>query len=126
YTPERTADVVAAELRALLEPISTRRGLVLEFSFSKVRDGCRIDEQHPLVGAIRAAYSQVTGRPLPFCGNRIVADASIFEKEAGIPAAYHRPAGEGAHGDLESAPITELERVARAYLLTAWRYLSAD
>jgi di/tripeptidase len=53
----------------------------------------------------------------------MVADASIFEKVAGIPAVYHGPAGEGAHGDRESVPIAELERVARVYLLTAWRYL---
>jgi len=124
YAPERTADEAAAELRALLDPIAARRGLALELTFSKVRDGCRIDAEHPLARALRAAYAGVTGRQLPLCGNRVVADASIFANDAGIPAVYHGPAGEGAHGDRESVPIAELERAARVYLLAAWNYLN--
>jgi len=123
YSPEATAVEAEAELRRLLEPIAALHGLSLELTFSKVRDGCRIPEEHPLVSALQEAYEAETGRPLPFTGNKVVADASIFARDGGIPCLYHGLAGEGAHGNVEWIPESELERGARVYLRTLVNYL---
>lgn len=123
YAPDRTAEEVAEELRALLAPIADRHGLRLELTFTRVRDGFRVPEDEPIVLALRAAYRAETGRELPLTGIRIVADVPVFQKTAGIPAVYHGLAGEGAHGDVESIPESELLRGARIYLRTAAEYL---
>ncbi|HEU4752689.1 MAG TPA: M20/M25/M40 family metallo-hydrolase, partial [Armatimonadota bacterium] len=122
WAPERSAADVQRELGDLLAAVARRRGLDLEYTFSKVRDGCRIAEDHPLVRTLRQAYLDETGRALPFSGSRVVADASLFH-HAGIPCAYHGLAGEGAHGDVEWIPESELRRAARVYLRLAAAYL---
>jgi succinyl-diaminopimelate desuccinylase len=123
YGPEKTAEEVGAELQALLQPLADRHGLRLDFSFVRVRDGFRTADDHPLVRALRQGYEEETGRPLPLTGIKIVADAPVFEKVGGIPCLYHGLAGEGAHGDVESVPESELERGARVYLRTIVNYL---
>jgi acetylornithine deacetylase/succinyl-diaminopimelate desuccinylase-like protein len=123
YGPENTAEFAEGELRALLSPIAEKHGLDFEMTFEKVRDGFRIAPDHPLVRSLQQAYSDETGRELPITGIRIIADAPVFDKVGGIPCLYHGLAGEGAHGDLESVPESELERAARVYLRTAVNYL---
>jgi acetylornithine deacetylase/succinyl-diaminopimelate desuccinylase-like protein len=123
YGPDRTAAEVGAELRALLEPVAARHGLELAFTFTRVRDGFRVSPDHPLVAALQAAVTAESGAPLPLTGIKIVADAPVFQKTAGIPCLYHGPAGEGAHGDVESIAESELGRAARVYLRTLAAYL---
>ncbi len=65
----------------------------------------------------------MTGDDLPLTGSRVVADGSIFARH-GIPAVYHGPEGEGAHGDVERVPIAELERATKVYLYTLSEYWS--
>ncbi|MBI3910960.1 MAG: M20/M25/M40 family metallo-hydrolase [Armatimonadetes bacterium] len=126
YAPQRDADEVARELTDLAQRSAAQYGVTGELTFDKVRDGFQITPDHPLVQAVRDAYTAVTGRELPLTGNKVVADAGIFAREADIPAVYHGPAGEGAHGDVESVPIAELARAARVYVAAAWRFLGAE
>jgi acetylornithine deacetylase/succinyl-diaminopimelate desuccinylase-like protein len=123
WAPESSAEAAAAEMRAALEPIAAAHGLELEFRFEKIRDGFRISEEHPLVGTLRSAYQDETGRELPLTGIRIVADAPLFEKEGGIPCVYHGLESNGAHGDLEWVSEAELRRGARVYLRLMAAYL---
>jgi len=123
YSPEATAEETAAPLERMLRDVAERSGVELRFEIQLVREGCRVREDHPLVGALRSAYEAETGHPLPLSGSRVVADAGIFQKVGGIPCLYHGAAGEGAHGDLESVPEAELGRVARVYLRTIANYL---
>lgn len=118
YSPEMTADQAATELRDLLQPIADRHGLQLDFRFERVRDGFRTPADHPLVSALREAFTAETGAELPITGIKIVADAPVFAKVGGIPCLYHGLDGEGAHGDLESVAEAELGRAARVYLRT--------
>lgn len=126
YAPEVTAGEAEAELRALLEPVAAAGGVSLDFSFEKVRDGFHISAEHPLVGCLQEACAAETGHRLPVTGLQVVADAPVFQKEAGIPCLYHGPAGEGAHGDLEWITEAELGRAARVYLRTMASYLGVQ
>lgn len=125
YRPGLTAPSVEAELRMLLEPAAARGGMELELSFSRVRDGCLMDPEHPLATALQQACAEVMGAPLPLGGSRVVADAPLFAG-AGIPCYYHGIAGQGAHADEEWAPEDEIARVARVYACAAIRYCGAD
>lgn len=126
WAPESSAEAAGAELRALLEPVAARHGVELDFRFEKIRDGFRISEGHPLVGALRTAYQDETRRELPLTGIRIVADAPLFEKEGGISCVYHGLESHGAHGDLEWVTEAELERGARVYVRLMAGYLGLD
>ncbi|MCC2669933.1 MAG: deacylase [Armatimonadetes bacterium] len=123
YGPDGTAEESAAELRALLEPIAARHGLLFSLDFEKVRDGFRVPLDHPLVDALRGAFEAETGRALPITGIRIVADAPVFQKVGGIPCLYHGLEGHGAHGDVEWVAEAELLRGARVYLRMIAAYL---
>lgn len=124
FRPESTAEAVRGELEALLLPVAERHGLHMELDWSTVREGCRIDPEHPLPQAVRRAYQAETGQELPFSGLRTVADAPIFAR-AGIACVYHGLHGEGAHADLERIAEAELERGARRYLRLLAGYLGA-
>jgi acetylornithine deacetylase/succinyl-diaminopimelate desuccinylase-like protein len=117
WAPGHAVDEVEAELRELLAPLAAETGCDIELVFRLVRDTYRIDPGHPLVAALRGGYQDVTGEELPLIGMKVVADGAIFH-QSGIPTVYHGPVGEGAHADVESIEVAELERATKVYLRT--------
>ncbi len=115
WAPGRTFAEVQPELGELLAPIAAETGCTIDVDVRLVRDSYRIEPEHALVAAVRGAYEDVTGAELPLTGMKVVADGAIFHR-AGIPTAYHGPVGEGAHADIESIEVAELERATKVYL----------
>ena len=104
------------EFRELLARVAAETGCTIDLDLRLVREAYEIDPEHPLSLALRRGYADVTGVELPISGGKLVADAAFFNGECGIPAVYHGPAGSGAHGDVESVPVTELVRATTVYL----------
>lgn len=123
WAPERDPQQVEAEFRALLAPIAARTGTQITLDFRPVRDGFRLDPNEPIVRAVQSAYARVTGRPLPLGGTKTVGDVSMFVQSAGVPAVYHGPQGEGAHGDFERIHRDELVRATKVFICAAVEYL---
>jgi acetylornithine deacetylase len=123
YSPDSTLAVAQAELEDLAKRVEVDTGARVVVKVTPVRDGFRLAEDEPLVTTLRQAYTAVTGRDLPLTGIRMVGDAAIFTREGRIPAVYHGPGGQGAHADLESVAVADLERTARVYIRTAMDYL---
>ena len=117
WVPGNRFEDVEDDLRARLAAVAEQTGCAIALDLRLVRDAYRIDPGHPLVGAARDAYRDVTGEELPLIGMKVVADGAIFHK-AGIPTVYHGPVGTGAHADLESIEVVELVRATRVYLRT--------
>jgi acetylornithine deacetylase/succinyl-diaminopimelate desuccinylase-like protein len=115
WAPGNSFEAAEAELRDLLAPIAAETGCAIDLDFRLVRGAYRIDSEHPLVAATRGAYADVTGSELPLTGMKVVADGALFHA-AGIPTVYHGPVGEGAHADVESIEVAELERATKVYL----------
>ncbi|MFC4807953.1 M20/M25/M40 family metallo-hydrolase [Paenibacillus sp. GCM10023250] len=82
----------------------------------KVRDGYRIDKNHPAVLALVEAARKVRAIPLPMAGKKLVTDAGIFAKHLAIPTLCHGPDQSSAHADIEYVEIHELELTAKVYL----------
>jgi acetylornithine deacetylase/succinyl-diaminopimelate desuccinylase-like protein len=122
YAPEKRAADVEAELLAMAKQVEAETGATAHLNLMPVRDGFRVAEEEPLLGALRRSYSNVAGKELPLVGSRMVGDASLFINEGGIPALYHGPGGTGAHADVESVPVSELVRAAQVYIATALDY----
>ena len=120
WAPGSTFAEVDDELRSLLSPLADETGCDIDLDLRLVRDTYRIDSGHPLAEALRGAYRDVTGTELPLIGMKVVADGAIFHA-AGIPTVYHGPVGEGAHADVESIEVAELDRATRVYLRTLER-----
>jgi acetylornithine deacetylase len=116
WIPGNTLAAAEEEYRALLAPLAVETGCAIDLDLRLVRDAYEIDPGHPLVAALRAAYTDVTGAVLELTGVKVVADAAIFQAVGGIPTVYHGPVGEGAHADVESMDVDELVRATRVYL----------
>lgn len=116
WAPGNTIDAVRAELLALLDPLEAETGCTLELDLQLVREAYGIDPAHPLVGALRGAYEDVTGAELPLVGIKMVADGAVFQAVGGIPTVYHGPRGTGAHADVETMETAELVRAAKVYV----------
>jgi acetylornithine deacetylase/succinyl-diaminopimelate desuccinylase-like protein len=124
WAPGRRLGDVEREFRALLEPLGA--GCDVRLDLRLVRESYGIDPEHPLARALRAAYTDVTGAELPLVGAKLVADAAVWQAEAGIPTVYHGPQGTGAHADVESIEVAELVRATRVYLRLLERLWAAD
>ncbi len=116
WAPGNTLAEVDTEFRALLAPIAQETGCTIDLELLLVRDSYSIDPEHPLAVALQEGYRDVTGKALELTGVKVVADAAIFQGEAGIPTVYHGPSGTGAHADVEHMPVAELVRATQVYL----------
>ena len=116
WLPGNDFATVEADAHRLLAKVSAETGCAIELDLRLVREAYEIDPEHPLSRALRSGYADVVGAELPISGVKLVADAAFFHGDCGIPAVYHGPAGDGAHGDVESVPVSELERATKVYL----------
>jgi acetylornithine deacetylase/succinyl-diaminopimelate desuccinylase-like protein len=122
WMPGNTLEAVDAEYRELLARVSRDTGCQIDLDLKLVRGAYEIDESHPLLHALEAAYEQVTGIRLKRVGMKVVADGALFAG-AGIPTVYHGPVGSGAHADVEFMPVDELVRAANVYVALLDRLL---
>jgi acetylornithine deacetylase/succinyl-diaminopimelate desuccinylase-like protein len=123
WIPGNTLEAVEAEYRGLLERVAAETGCSFELDFKLVRGAYEIDEEHPLLQALQAAYLEVTGTTLEPTGAKVVADGALFAS-AGIPTVYHGPVGSGAHADVEYMTVDELVRAANVYVALLRRLLT--
>jgi succinyl-diaminopimelate desuccinylase len=118
WAPGNDLPSVEAEFRGLLDGVAAETGCTFDLDLRLVRHAYRIVPTHPLVGALREGYREVTGDELELTGVKVVADGAIFQEVGGIPTVYHGPVGTGAHADVETMPVAELVRATRVYLAT--------
>ena len=78
-----------------------------------VREPFEVDPGADVVGAVREAAAEVTGREPPVAGASYWADAA-FIAAAGIPTVMFGPGGEGAHAVEEWVSLADTEAVASA------------
>ncbi len=61
-------------------------------------EGCVVDENQPVLGALREAHREVAGRELESVALTGTTDARFFNIYGGIPATCYGPAGGNIHG----------------------------
>jgi acetylornithine deacetylase/succinyl-diaminopimelate desuccinylase-like protein len=113
---------VLADFRATLDEVAEETHTIITVELDLPGDAFKLDPNAPIIGAFEAAYTTVTGAPLPLGNKPFVDDASIIIDETGIPAITHGPAATGAHTLFEAVTLDELVRVARVYALTALNF----
>jgi acetylornithine deacetylase/succinyl-diaminopimelate desuccinylase-like protein len=123
WIPGNTLDAVEAEYRGLLARVADETGCEIDLDLKLVRGAYEIDEEHPLLHALEAAFLEVTGSELERVGMKVVADGAVFAA-AGIPTVYHGPVGSGAHADVEFMPVRELVRASEVYVALLRRLLA--
>ena len=117
-TPGRAA-AVQAEFAQLLAQLAAESGTQIALDFAVQGEALQINPAAAAVRAFQAAYTALTGAPLPFGDKPFVDDGNTFARLAGIPALTHGPAATGAHTLNERVAVDELVRVAQVYALTA-------
>ena len=123
--PGQAAAELAARVEALLAAvIAVDDRLSFQLDVLEVRPPTSTDPQHPLVTALAAATSALTGRPPVYGGVPGSTDGTILHAARGIPIVTCGP------GDIhiphhvdEWVSIDEIKLAARLYAVAAVRYL---
>lgn len=123
YAPERTFAGVENEIRGITEQVAAETGAEISVRVRKEGGGFRLDPKTRIVVALQEAYSDLHGRALPLVGTKIVTDACIFIREAGVPAVSYGPGLERAHADVEYIVLEDVVDATEVYLLTILKYL---
>ena len=109
--PGEDAATVAAELRAILEPIAASvPGFRYRLEPGLARDPWEADPASPAYGAILRQATEALGRPPVIRGERFWTDAQLLEA-AGIPSVLFGLDGGGAHAATEWVELASLHRV---------------
>ncbi|MFP6762752.1 MAG: M20/M25/M40 family metallo-hydrolase [Planctomycetaceae bacterium] len=126
WLPGDNSNAIRDEFFTLLREIAEQYGVQVDGEFMTAGEGFEIDPSSPLVSALQSAHTAVSGQPLPTGAKPFVDDGNRFVHRGGIPAVTHGPDAKGAHTVHEEVPISELERIARVYALTAIEFCNQE
>lgn len=110
---------VEREFRGLVEQLARDCSVQVDLDFLFIRDAFRLEPEGTLVGAFQEAYQALNGQPLPIGPKSFVDDGNSFYGLGNIPAITHGARSGGQHTVNEWVSISDLERVAVLYALTA-------
>lgn len=126
WLPGGDAGACRREFEQLLAETARDCGVQIDGEFIFVRDAFELPPADPLIPAFQAASQFVNGHELPAGAKPFVDDGNTFSAQAQVAAITHGPDATGAHTVHESAPVSELVRVARVYALTALGFCDAQ
>jgi acetylornithine deacetylase/succinyl-diaminopimelate desuccinylase-like protein len=113
---------VETQLRAVFDEIASATGTTIDVELCLMRDAFRLDQDHPFVASFQGAYTILTERRLPIGAKPFCDDGNSFWSLANVPAITHGPRAGGAHTLNEWVSISDLNRVAKVYALTALEF----
>jgi acetylornithine deacetylase/succinyl-diaminopimelate desuccinylase-like protein len=119
WLPGVSRTEVEHEFRGLVAELARQTGTIGDVDFIFIRDAFRLEVDQPLVAAFQTAYQALNGRPLATGAKSFCDDGNSFYGLAGVPAITHGPKAGGQHTLNEWVSITDLQRVAHLYALTA-------
>ena len=127
--PGETRDSAIAEIVATLDDIARQDpAFRYELDVDPLKDHIPAnitDDSSPIVQALQASITQVTGRAPEYFVAWAGATDGRFYRQAGIDTVGYGPGGENAHGANEAVQIDDLVTQARVYVETITRLLSA-
>lgn len=126
WLPGHTVEAVKKELEEFAADFLKEVGTSVEFSFQIIRDSFILPSDASLIGAFQDAYQTVTGTMLPTGNKPFADDGSGFWQIRKIPTITHGPRASGAHTMNEWVSISDLERVATVYALTAVNFCEGN
>ena len=127
--PGETRDSAVAEIVATLDGIASQDpAFRYELDVDPLKDHIPAnitDDSSPVVQALQASITQVTGQEPEYFVAWAGATDGRFYRQAGIDTVGYGPGGENAHGANEAVQIDDLVTQARVYVDTITRLLSA-
>ena len=117
--PGETPVLVESQLRSMIEGIASEDpGLRVAVRTTFSRPPFEVDEDEPIVEAVRRHAAAALGREPEVVGHSAWMDSAILAA-AGIPTVVFGPGGEGAHAAVEWVDLESVERCAEVYLAVA-------
>ncbi|HZT81749.1 MAG TPA: M20/M25/M40 family metallo-hydrolase, partial [Gemmataceae bacterium] len=126
WLPGLRREDVEAELRELFAGLARDTGAAVDVELVPIRDAFRLGERDPLAAAFQGVLAATAGKPLPVGAKPFCDDGNTFSARAGVAAITHGPQAGGAHTLEEWVSISDLERVALVYALTAAAYCDRE
>jgi succinyl-diaminopimelate desuccinylase len=122
WLPGRKRDEVEKAFRDLLREAAEQTGVTIDLDYVFIRDAFRLDPEHPAVRAFQTAHGRLSGQPLPTGPKPFCDDGNSFYGLRNVPAITHGARSGGQHTLNEWVSLTDLQRVACLYALTAVVY----
>lgn len=119
WLPGADVALVKQQFQEVLDAVGLRQGIAVNGKFNFLCDAFELDPGCSLLDKFQSAYQAATGQALPLGSKPFGDDGNAFSGLAGVPVITHGPNGQGAHTVDEIVPVSELERVALVYALTA-------
>lgn len=114
-----------ARVAAAAEQVSRSSGVEITPTVLVDRPPTTTARDEPIVAAVAAAHTEVTGQPPVFGGVPGTTDGTILWRDAAIPVVVYGPGGKWiAHSADEYVESDDLIRHARVYVAAALRFLS--
>lgn len=110
---------VEHEFRGLLDQLAKDTGVTVDLDFVFIRDAFDLEPDGKAVRAFQQAFQGLSGAPLPTGPKPFCDDGNSFYGLAKIPAITHGARSGGQHTLNEWISISDLERLAVVYALTA-------
>lgn len=113
---------VERQLRDLVDDTAKATGATMKLEMCLMKDAFLLDREHPFVASFQRSYQHIVGETLPIGAKPFCDDGNTFWSLAKISAITHGPRAGGAHTLNEWVSISDLQRVARLYALTALEF----
>ncbi|MDA8401143.1 MAG: M20/M25/M40 family metallo-hydrolase [Actinomycetota bacterium] len=121
YAVPHSLETVRKEFEGLCRQVEGATGLGARVELQEVGIPYEMRPHEPIITAVRRAYRNATGSPLPLGGAGAVGNAADFVA-SGVPAVYHGVNQSTAHSDDEFVTEEDLVRAARVYAATIVEY----
>jgi acetylornithine deacetylase len=122
WSPGRNADEILDELQTLFTPLAVLSESECTVSMEHQREPFEISSGDPVVQAVSDAHRSIFGSSPKLVGKAIVADASLYTNEAGIPSLYYGAGSNTAHSDAEWVSLRTIIETAQVYALAAKQF----
>ncbi|WP_327084946.1 M20 family metallopeptidase [Nonomuraea sp. NBC_01738] len=114
-----------AEVAARVGDLAAREGVATEVSILVDRPAVEVPVEHPVVAALAAAHTAVTGEPPVYGGVPGSTDGTVLTHWGGVPSVVYGPGGKWiAHQADEFVEVDEIVRCTRIFAEAARRFLS--
>ena len=116
--------ILMSRFRSLADEIETDLGVDITLTTPVDRPPTETDVDHPVVAAVAAAHTAVTGEEPVYGGVPGSTDGTILWRDAGLPVVVYGPGGKWiAHQKDEYVELDDLVTSAKVYIEAATRFL---
>jgi acetylornithine deacetylase/succinyl-diaminopimelate desuccinylase-like protein len=124
YPPPRLFREAVTELQDVAADVEREFGVTVELDIQRSGQPFEIRASEVIIGSVRDAHREITGRQLPVGTQLFASDINHFVSDHGIPGAAYGVPPTSAHSTPEYVEADEAETLARVLVCSAANFLT--